>query len=156
MIGQTRDWSAYPPCVDKIGFLCGCFDTTHPGHVHFLTQARGQCDYLVVAINTDASVKRLKGPDRPVWKLATRMAIVKQYCDALIPFEGNEGPLIMAIRPAIIFRGPDHSIGPEYWRTMGWHAHNAGEWETMPELIQVSELPGYSTTGILHAATKAV
>ena len=50
----------------RIGFTNGCFDLLHPGHVHLLEQARGWCDRLVVGLNSDASVKRLKGPTRPI------------------------------------------------------------------------------------------
>lgn len=102
-----RDRSAYPPPATRIGFTCGCFDHFHDGHRWFLQVASGSCDLLIVAVNSDASVARLKGTGRPAWKLATRLAIVRQYCDAAIPFEGEEEPLLAAIRPAVLYRGFD-------------------------------------------------
>ena len=104
---HSRDWSAYPPAASRVGFTCGCFDHFHAGHKRFLDLARATCDLLIVAVNTDASVTRLKGVDRPAWRLATRLAIVRQYCDAAIPFEGDEEPLLAAIRPAVLYRGFD-------------------------------------------------
>ena len=58
----------------RIGFTNGCFDLLHPGHVHLLEQARSWCDRLVVGLNADSSVKRLKGPTRPVQPEAARAA----------------------------------------------------------------------------------
>ena len=148
-----RDWSGYPPSVSRIGFCNGVFDCFHAGHKHMLSDARAQCDYLIVAVNSDASVKRLKGESRPLWKLATRVAILKQYCEAVIPFEGNEGPLILAIQPHVIFRGYDHCDNDKFWRTMGWKGATAPSEVRSPELIQCTELPGYSTTGIINEAS---
>ena len=66
MNGRKRcggDWRARG---FKVGFTNGCFDLLHPGHVATLRQAKAACDFLVVGVNSDASVKRLKGPERPV------------------------------------------------------------------------------------------
>ena len=60
----------------RVVFTNGCFDLLHPGHVHLLEQARGQCDRLVVGLNSDASVRRLKGKSRPVQPEAARAAVL--------------------------------------------------------------------------------
>jgi D-beta-D-heptose 7-phosphate kinase/D-beta-D-heptose 1-phosphate adenosyltransferase len=60
----------------RVGFANGCFDLVHPGHVSLLHQAREQCDRLVVALNADASVKRLKGESRPIQDQASRAAVI--------------------------------------------------------------------------------
>src|SRR6202042_996336 len=60
----------------KVGFTNGCFDLLHPGHVHLLEQCRALCDRLIVGINADASVKRLKGPTRPAQNEAARAAVL--------------------------------------------------------------------------------
>ena len=65
----------------KLGFTNGCFDLIHPGHVALLEQARKACDRLVVGINSDASVQRLKGPGRPVQNEAARAAVLASLAD---------------------------------------------------------------------------
>ena len=64
------------PLRKKVVFTNGCFDLLHPGHVAYLEQARKQGDLLVVALNSDASVSRLKGPSRPVNTLADRLSVL--------------------------------------------------------------------------------
>src|SRR6185312_12002246 len=60
----------------KVGFTNGCFDIVHPGHVAMLAAARRECDRLVVALNSDASTRRLKGPTRPINPLASRATVI--------------------------------------------------------------------------------
>ena len=60
----------------KVGFANGCFDLIHPGHVRLLSEARAACDRLIVALNTDASVKRLKGPTRPLQNEMARATVM--------------------------------------------------------------------------------
>jgi D-beta-D-heptose 7-phosphate kinase/D-beta-D-heptose 1-phosphate adenosyltransferase len=136
----------------RIGLANGCMDRFHRGHMHYLIETQEHCDYLIVAVNSDASVKRLKGPTRPIDSLAKRMAHVAQFCGewphAVIPFEGRVDKLLMEIRPDVYFAGYDHSAAPMFIRRPGWKEH--GEWDRV-EVIQVSHLPGYSTTRSLHA-----
>jgi rfaE bifunctional protein nucleotidyltransferase chain/domain len=123
----------------KIGFANGCFDIFHDGHKHFLQRARGHCHYLIVAVNTDESIKGLKGQERPKWPLFCRMSHVRNYADAVIPFDGDPVPLVQAIRPDILIRGEDQTTHPEEW----------GEAMT---LIVIERLKGISTTALIEKA----
>ena len=138
----------------RIGFVNGCFDAFHPGHEHLLQHCAWRCDYLIVAINSDASVKRLKGPARPIDVWETRFLNVAEFLDthiayACVPFEGDEGPLLMAIRPKILFKGYDHKAGQMYYRKVGWKKDPANAFEG-PKVVQISHLPGFSTTSIVE------
>lgn len=97
----------------KVGFTNGCFDLLHPGHVSLLRQARAACDRLVVAINSDASVKRLKGESRPVQSEAARSAVMASLgvVDAVVIF-GEDTPLelISALRPDVLVKGADYTV----------------------------------------------
>ena len=96
----------------RIGLTNGCFDLIHPGHVHLLAQAQGACDRLAVALNTDASVRRLKGPERPIQHETARATVLSSLAsvDLVVLFAG-ETPLslIEAIRPDILVKGADYS-----------------------------------------------
>jgi D-beta-D-heptose 7-phosphate kinase/D-beta-D-heptose 1-phosphate adenosyltransferase len=97
-----------------VGFTNGCFDLLHPGHVSLLKQARAACDRLVVALNSDASVSRLKGAGRPVQSAEARAAVLASLAavDLVIVFE-EDTPirLIEAIRPVLLVKGADYSPG---------------------------------------------
>ena len=73
----------------RIGFTNGCFDILHPGHVKLLTAARATCDRLIVGLNSDASVKRLKGADRPVQNERARAEVLAalEAVDLIVVFE---------------------------------------------------------------------
>jgi D-beta-D-heptose 7-phosphate kinase/D-beta-D-heptose 1-phosphate adenosyltransferase len=89
----------------------GCFDILHPGHVHYLRQAKALGDRLVVLVNGDASVRRLKGPDRPVNPLEHRLAMLAalESVDWVIPFdEDTPRDLIGRIKPDILVKGGDY------------------------------------------------
>ncbi len=94
----------------KIAIANGCFDLFHEGHRHLLKQAKKGHDWLIVAVNTDESVRELKGDGRPVHTLALRMAQVAQHpdVDAVIPFAGNMEGLVASIRPYAVVKGSDH------------------------------------------------
>jgi D-beta-D-heptose 7-phosphate kinase/D-beta-D-heptose 1-phosphate adenosyltransferase len=95
----------------KIGFTNGCFDLIHPGHVHLLAQARAACDRLIVGLNTDASVRRLKGPERPVQSEAARATVISSLAsvDLVILFaEDTPLSLIEAIGPDVLVKGADY------------------------------------------------
>lgn len=99
----------------RVGFCCGCFDALHSGHRHFLREAARQCDYLIVAVNTDLYCKSVKGPLRPVCSLGDRMWAVHAFGEtvgghfSVIPFDGNDSLLASIIKPDVIFRGFDQS-----------------------------------------------
>ncbi|HVH79656.1 MAG TPA: D-glycero-beta-D-manno-heptose-7-phosphate kinase [Stellaceae bacterium] len=97
----------------SVGFTNGCFDIVHPGHVRLLAKARLECDRLVVALNSDGSVSRLKGPERPINTLADRAAVIAALAsvDAVISFE-EDTPLnlITKLKPEVLIKGGDYTI----------------------------------------------
>lgn len=97
----------------KVGFTNGCFDLLHPGHVSLLSQARAACDRLIVGLNTDASVQRLKGPTRPVQKEAGRATVLASLSsvDLVVLFdEDTPLDLIDAFRPDVLVKGADYTV----------------------------------------------
>ncbi|CAH0281615.1 D-glycero-beta-D-manno-heptose-7-phosphate kinase [Roseomonas sp. CECT 9278] len=97
----------------RVGFTNGCFDLLHPGHVHLLEQARSWCDRLVVGLNTDASVKRLKGAARPIQHEAARAAVLASLAtvDCVTLFdEDTPVELIRALRPEVLVKGADYTV----------------------------------------------
>ena len=98
---------------DRIGFTNGCFDLIHPGHVALLDKARAACDRLVVGLNADQSVRRLKGETRPVQNEASRAAVLGSLASVdLVVLFGEDTPvaLIEAIRPELLVKGADYTI----------------------------------------------
>ncbi len=96
----------------KVGFTNGCFDLLHPGHVSLLRQARSACDRLVVGLNSDASVKRLKGPERPVQNEAARGTVLASLSpvDLVVVFsEDTPLAVIEALRPDVLVKGADYT-----------------------------------------------
>ena len=96
----------------RIGFTNGCFDILHRGHVAYLNQARGWCDRLVVALNTDASVRRLKGEGRPVNDLDSRAAVIGGLAsvDRVTSFDDPTPiALIEKLRPNVLVKGADYT-----------------------------------------------
>lgn len=117
---KIRDMEAVEDCVAAwrregltVGFTNGCFDLLHPGHVQLLCEARSHCDRLVVGLNSDASVKRLKGATRPVQPEAARSIVLAglAFVDAVVLF-ADDTPieLIARIRPDILVKGADYRI----------------------------------------------
>lgn len=138
---QTRAWRA---AGYSVGFTNGCFDLIHPGHVRLLARARAQCDRLVVGLNTDASVARLKGPSRPIQTEAARSTVLAAMSsvDLVVPFEEDTPEnLIYALRPDLLFKGADYRIdevvGAAFVRSQGGDVR----------LIALED--GHSTTGIV-------
>ncbi len=109
-----------------VGFTNGCFDILHPGHVSLLEQARAECDRLVVALNTDESVRRLKGETRPINTLESRARVVAalRSVDCVTSF-GQETPLelIRTLAPDVLVKGadyaPDKVVGGDFVRAAG-------------------------------------
>lgn len=133
---------ANPP---RIVFTNGCFDLLHVGHLRYLWEARKQGDLLIVAINDDASIRRIKGEGRPILKLEERLRVLAGL--ACIDFvtwfdEDTPIPLLDRLRPDILVKGATYSIegvvGHEL--VLGY----GGEVKTL-ELT-----PGRSTTGLIE------
>ena len=107
-------------------FTNGCFDILHGGHVSLLRQAAAACDRLIVALNTDASVAKLKGPTRPVQPEDVRAAVMASVkgVDAVVLF-GEQTPLelITALEPDVLVKGADYSedqiVGADLVRARG-------------------------------------
>jgi len=97
----------------KVGFTNGCFDLLHPGHVSLLKQAKAACDRLIIGLNSDASVKRLKGEERPVQSEASRATVLSSMAavDRVVLF-GEDTPLelISAIKPDVLVKGADYTV----------------------------------------------
>lgn len=111
---------------DRVGFANGCFDWLHPGHIHLLQRARNACDKLIVGVNSDASVKRLKGPARPLQTAEQRAAVIASlpFVDGVAIFdEDTPFELISALQPDLIFKGGDYNaeevVGGDIARARG-------------------------------------
>ena len=97
----------------KVGFANGCFDLIHPGHVRLLSEARAACDRLIVALNTDASVKRLKGPTRPLQNEMARATVMASMAPVdMVTLFDEDTPLemIRELRPDVLVKGSDYTI----------------------------------------------
>lgn len=110
----------------KIGFTNGCFDLIHPGHVSLIEQAKGKCDRLIVGLNSDDSVRRLKGENRPVQNEMARAAVLAslEAVDMVILFRDDTPmELITAIRPDVLVKGADYTkeevVGGEFVTSYG-------------------------------------
>lgn len=137
-------WKA---CGEKIVFTNGCFDILHVGHVTYLEKARSLGKHLIVGLNTDASVRRLKGETRPLTHELDRARVLAALAcvDAVVLFDQDTPTeLIEKIRPDILVKGgdykPEEVAGREY----------AGE----VRIIDFEE--GYSTTGVVEKIAKMV
>jgi D-beta-D-heptose 7-phosphate kinase / D-beta-D-heptose 1-phosphate adenosyltransferase len=132
----------------RIGFTNGCFDVLHAGHVSLLGQARTLCDRLVLGLNSDASVSRLKGPSRPINLLADRAAVLAglEAVDLVVAFEDDTPlSLIEALRPDVLIKGADYRVD----QVVG--ADLVGGYGGEIALIPLVE--GRSTTGIVRKIT---
>lgn len=126
----------------SIGFTNGCFDLIHPGHVSLLRQSRAACGKLIVALNTDASVKKLKGPARPIQNETSRATVMSSFdsVDAVVLFdEDTPMKLIEAIRPDVLVKGADYTVatvvGSDFVQSYGG------------KILLVKLEEGHSTTG---------
>jgi D-beta-D-heptose 7-phosphate kinase/D-beta-D-heptose 1-phosphate adenosyltransferase len=131
----------------RIGFTNGCFDILHPGHVKVLTAARGACDRLIVGLNSDASVKRLKGEGRPVQDEVARAEVLAalEAVDLVAIFaEDTPIELIAKVKPSVLVKGGDYTraqvVGHEIVEAAGG------------EVVLVDILPGHSTTSLVDRA----
>lgn len=137
---------AFLAAVSRPGTLCftnGCFDLLHPGHVKYLEDARALGDFLVVGLNSDASVARLKGPGRPLQDEAARAAVLLglRSVDAVVRFdEDTPLALIRDLQPDVLVKGGDYTpetvVGREVVEGRGGR------------LVLIPFLPGHSTSRI--------
>jgi D-beta-D-heptose 7-phosphate kinase/D-beta-D-heptose 1-phosphate adenosyltransferase len=105
--------AAWRRTSQRIGFTNGCFDLIHPGHVRLLERARSLCDRLVVGLNSEASVRRLKGPTRPVQSETARATVMASMvsADLVVLFEEDTPErLIRALAPDFLFKGADYTL----------------------------------------------
>ena len=133
------------PRSGTLVFTNGCFDLLHPGHVAYLDQARRLGDALIVGLNTDASVSRLKGPSRPLVPERDRALVLAGLAsvDAVTFFdEDTPRELIQALLPDVLVKGGDYDLESIVGRTEVEAA--GGTVTTIPFL------PGYSTTALLE------
>jgi rfaE bifunctional protein nucleotidyltransferase chain/domain len=96
-----------------VAFTNGCFDILHPGHLFSLAQTAKEADYLLVGLNSDASVKRLKGPERPINSTSSRAIVLANLVlvDAVVVFEEDTPlDLIKALLPDVLVKGGDYTI----------------------------------------------
>ncbi len=139
LIEQRRRWRE---AGKKVVFTNGCYDILHPGHIRLLEQARSLGDVLILALNTDSSVQRMKGPSRPFFSERDRaeMALELEAVDAVTLFDENTPrELIAAVLPDVLVKGAD------------WSHFIAGREEVEAASGTVIALPlepGYSTTNI--------
>ena len=129
----------------SVVFTNGCFDLLHRGHVHVLRQAKAAGDLLIVAINTDQSVKAIKGPTRPVAAEIDRLELIAamEMVDYVILFdEPDPSKLITAIKPNVLAKGgdwgADEVVGADIVERQGGR------------VLLVPYLKGYSTTEIIE------
>lgn len=132
-----------------VGIANGCFDLIHPGHISLIAQAAASCDRLIMALNTDASVRRLKGPSRPIQDEAARAAVIgaiKGVAAVVLFDEETPLELIEALEPDVLVKGADYTID----RVVGADVVRKGGGR-----VVLAELtPGQSTSGIVAAASK--
>ena len=129
----------------RVVFTNGCFDLLHPGHIHSLEAARALGDYLVVGINSDETVRILKGPDRPVMPQTERAEILAslECVDAVVIFdELSPQKVVAALLPDVLVKGSDwpgnQIVGREEVEAAGGR------------VVLIDNLPGYSSTEILE------
>jgi D-beta-D-heptose 7-phosphate kinase/D-beta-D-heptose 1-phosphate adenosyltransferase len=131
----------------RVGFTNGCFDLLHPGHVRLLAGARAACDRLVVGLNGDASVTRLKGAGRPVQPVQARAEVLAalEAVDLVAVFdEDTPEQLIARVKPTVLVKGGDYTreqvVGRDLVEALGG------------EVILIDLVPGYSTSAMVETA----
>lgn len=140
---KVHDWQAEGL---KVGFTNGCFDILHAGHVIYLAEARQNCDRLVLGVNADSSVKRLKGESRPVHDEQARALVLSalESVDLVVifgkkPEEADKAiKIIEALKPDIYFKGGDYDIS---------QVPEAPAMQAYGGVVKImSNVDGYSTT----------
>ncbi len=142
-ITSVEAWRTWPR-PGRVVFTNGCFDLLHPGHVEYLEAARTLGDHLVVGVNDDASVRRLKGPQRPINDVHCRTRVLAGLAcvDAIIVFsEDTPERLIAEIAPDVLVKGGDWPVEAIVGR--GLVLARGGMVRTIPLAV------GHSTTAII-------
>ena len=140
-VAQVREWQAAGRIVV---FTNGVFDILHAGHVRYLAAARAEGDYLVVAVNTDDTVRAAKGPDRPVHPAAERAELVAglKVVDLVLVFpEATPAELIEAIQPDVLVKGADWPLDQIVGRDTVWARGG--------RVVRIPTEEGHSTTGLI-------
>jgi D-beta-D-heptose 7-phosphate kinase/D-beta-D-heptose 1-phosphate adenosyltransferase len=146
MVDEVARWRAKGL---RVGFTNGCFDILHKGHVAYLGQARAWCDRLIVGLNSDASVRALKGEGRPVNDLESRALVLAGLgsVDLVAPFEEDTPlKLIEAARPDVLIKGADYTED----QVVG--AKEVRSWGGEVKLAEIVE--GYSTTAAIRRMSR--
>ena len=141
LILQRALWRA---AGKKVVLTNGCYDLLHPGHIRLLEQARSQGDVLILALNSDGSVRRLKGPSRPLLSEKERAEVAAglEAVDAVTLFdEDTPRELIAAVLPDVLIKGADWA----HWIAGREEVEAAGG-----QVLALALEPGYSTTGIVE------
>lgn len=128
-----------------VGFTNGCFDILHPGHTALLAQAKAQCDVLVLGLNSDASVKRLKGNSRPINDQVARASVLSalKSIDMVVVFDQDTPlELIQHLKPSLLVKGSDYTMD----QVVG--AKEVVSWGGRVVLLDL--VPGHSTTNIIN------
>ncbi len=138
--GAVRRCSLIKAAGCRVVFTNGCFDLIHPGHVLVLSRAASLGDFLFVGLNTDESVRRLKGPGRPVQTLEARASVLSSLrsVDYVVPFsEDTPYELIAALMPHVLVKGGDY------------RAEEVVGGGLVREVVIIPTLAGHSTSAIL-------
>ena len=147
--GAVREVRAAQRRGERVVFTNGCFDLLHVGHVRSLEQARAQGDRLVVALNTDASVRRNKGPGRPIVPARQRAEVLAALgCVDFVLLFAEATPLatIVALRPDVLAKGGDWALDAIVGRA------EVESWGG--RVVRLREVPGVRTTAIVATARK--
>lgn len=134
----------------RVVFTNGCFDILHPGHVTYLEDARGKGDFLIVALDTDAAVRKLKGPTRPINPLESRLQVMAalESVDAVTWFDkGNPISVIKKLHPNVLVKGGDWKVDQILGskEVMGWGG----------KVFSLNYVEGKSTTKIVEKIKKS-
>ncbi|MBR6491297.1 MAG: D-glycero-beta-D-manno-heptose 1-phosphate adenylyltransferase [Bacteroidales bacterium] len=141
----VKQFSEFRNDLQNVVFTNGCFDIIHAGHIDYLSKARNLGEVLVVGLNSDKSVRRLKGPQRPINDVDARSKVLASlfFVDYVIVFE-EDTPLnlIKSVRPDILVKGGDYTrdtvVGADFVESYGG------------KVVILPFLKGYSTTSILN------
>ena len=147
IIAASENWQSQNK---RIVFTNGCFDIVHLGHIDYLSRAADLADVLVIGVNTDASVSRIKGKNRPLQDELSRSMLLAsfQFVEAVVLFDDDTPyELIKAIQPDVLVKGSDYEeadiVGADIVRDKGG------------EIATIDFLDGYSTSSIIEKANNA-